>query len=112
MAGFAPLHQYIPQRFAAPPSAADMAHKQAISRRIADIARRLHAAGWYHRDFYLCHLFIRVIGGEPDAFELAMIDFGRLTHSRRPRWQIKDLGELLFSADVSGITRHPTACDS
>jgi hypothetical protein len=34
-----------------------------------------------------------------------MIDFGRLKHSRRRRWQLKDLAGLLFSADVPGITR-------
>lgn len=105
LSGFEPLHEYIPRRFSQIPAAGDVAHRQALSRRIADIARRLHAARWYHRDFYLCHLFIRVTGSAPDAFELAMIDFGRLLHSHRARWQIKDLAELLFSADVSGITR-------
>ncbi|HEY5312544.1 MAG TPA: lipopolysaccharide kinase InaA family protein [Pirellulales bacterium] len=105
LSGFAPLHEYIPRRFSQPPAAGDGAHKLALSRRIADIARRLHAAHWHHRDFYLCHLFIRVTGSDPDAFELAMIDFGRLLHSRRARWRIKDLAELLFSADVPGITR-------
>jgi heptose I phosphotransferase len=105
LSGFEPLHEYIPRRFSQLAKPGDAAHKQALSRRIADIARRLHAARWYHRDFYLCHLFIRVTGSQPDAFELAMIDFGRLLHSRRARWRIKDLAELLFSADVPGITR-------
>lgn len=106
LTGFEPLHQYVPRRFAGQQSSDNsLEHKRALSRRIADMARRLHASNWYHRDFYLCHLFIRATGPEPDAFELALIDFGRLVCSRRRRWQIKDLAELLFSADLPGITR-------
>lgn len=105
LTGFEPLHEYFPRRFSKPLSRDDVAHKRALSRRIADIARRLHRAHWYHRDFYLCHLFIRCDSPQPEAFQLAMIDFGRLMASWRRRWRIKDLAELLFSADVPGITR-------
>jgi len=36
---------------------------------------------------------------------LVLIDFGRLLHSRLSRWRVKDLAALLFSTDVSGVSR-------
>ncbi|MFO0945036.1 MAG: lipopolysaccharide kinase InaA family protein [Planctomycetota bacterium] len=49
----------------------------------------------------------RSIGRRSDvpSFDLALIDFGRLLQSSRQRWLVKDLAQLLFSADLPGITR-------
>jgi len=105
LTGFKPLHEYIPAKLSVCRTREQVRHKHALTRRIAEIARTLHGHNRYHLDFYLCHLFIRLNPGACDGFELAMIDFLRLKHSRRRRWQVKDLGALLFSSDLPGITR-------
>ena len=105
LAGFVELHKHLTWRFAGTGTPIDAAQRRALSRRIADIARRLHGARLYHRDFYLCHFLIREDPQAPDGFELALIDFLRLKRSARRRWQIKDLAQLLFSTDIPGITR-------
>ena len=67
---------------------------------LADLARRLHQAQLYHRDFYWCHFFVREIA--PGQFDIRLIDLQRVERPRFNgwRWRIKDLGQFLFSAPV------------
>lgn len=62
--------------------------------KVADIARRFHAAGYNHRDFYCCHFLVREsASGE---FDVRLIDLQRVQHrkSHRHRWIVKDLAQL------------------
>lgn len=72
--------------------------KKELIRHIADLVRRLHEAGYFHRDLYLAHLFISKNrqGGE----RLNVIDLQRVFRPRwrRRRWQVKDLAQLYYSA--------------
>jgi heptose I phosphotransferase len=67
---------------------------------LAETARRFHAAGLFHRDFYWCHFFV-------SSFEQTshLIDLQRVV--RKPwfewRWRIKDLGQFWYSAP-EGVT--------
>jgi heptose I phosphotransferase len=105
LAGYVPLHQYIPARFARLQNAHDRILKRGLIGRLADVARRLHAAHLFHRDFYLCHFFARERPETPNYFDLVLIDLGRLLHSRLARWRVKDLAQLLYSSDLAGISR-------
>jgi len=71
---------------------------------LADFAKRLHESGWFHRDFYLCHIFINESNG---AHQLALVDLARMfrPHWRITRWQIKDLAQLNFSAPTQYFSR-------
>lgn len=82
--------------------APQFAHKLALLRQVADIARRMHGAGICHRDFYLCHFLRRHSDGA-----LVVIDLHRaLVKSRLgERWIIKDLAGLWFSAMDAGLTQ-------
>jgi hypothetical protein len=75
-----------------------------LIRAVADFARRFHAAGYNHRDFYCGHFFVR----EPEAgrFELRLIDLQRVQHRRclRRRWIVKDLAQLAWSLPGEQIT--------
>jgi heptose I phosphotransferase len=102
--GFLPLHQFIPARFAGPETGQQRTLRRVITERLADVARRLHAADLYHRDLYLCHFFIRETPAAAAGFDLVLIDFTRLIQSRLTRWRIKDLAQFLFSSDLPGIT--------
>lgn len=103
--GFIPLHQFIPSRFAQTESSSKRLMRRELTLRLADIARRLHAAKLYHCDFYLCHFFLRESPLGPAGFDLVLIDLMRLKHSWLSRWQVKDLAQLLFSSDLPGVTR-------
>lgn len=103
--GYLPLHIYVPGPLARMAEPARRRRKQALIARLADVARRLHSHKYYHLDFYLCHFFLRDDPASPDGFDLVLIDFGRLRHSHLPRWRVKDLAALLFSSDVSGVSR-------
>ena len=84
--------------------------KRELFRRIAHIARTLHHNGMNHRDFYLCHFLVRDRSWKEwkpgDELELHLIDLHRAQlRARVPtRWQVKDLGGLLFSALDRGLT--------
>jgi len=99
IAGAIQADDWCQARFAGPLSCERTAEKRRLVRRIADLARRLHAADLSHRDFYLCHIMVRSVeGAEP---VLHLIDLQRLAHHRRGigrRWIVKDLAALLFSS--------------
>ncbi len=85
--------------------------KRALITEVARIARRLHAAGLNHRDFYLCHLLLECgVDGQiadEEAPRLYLIDLHRVRR-RRPlpqRWRVKDIAGLYFSSFQAGLTR-------
>ena len=61
---------------------------------VADIARRFHAAGFNHRDFYCCHFLVKEMS--PGQFDVRLIDLQRVQRRRwfRRRWIVKDLAQL------------------
>ncbi|MEO5657279.1 MAG: lipopolysaccharide kinase InaA family protein [Nitrospiria bacterium] len=74
------------------------AEKRAMIVQIADLTRRMHAQGFNHRDFYLCHLFVRL---DPiEGWQWRVLDLQRVDRRRwfRSRWLIKDLAALNYSA--------------
>ena len=66
---------------------------------LLELVRRLHRAGWYHRDLYLDHV---LPVGDPER--LFLIDLGRARRDARPRarWFVKDLAALWHSTP-SGV---------
>ena len=77
--------------------------KRRWAREAAGIAATLHRARLFHKDFYLCHLYL-----DPDrpGRRLALIDLHRLAEHRvfSARWRRKDLGQLLYSTEgVAGV---------
>lgn len=70
--------------------------KRRLLIRVADFARRFHAAGLVHRDFYLCHLLEH---SDPER-DLGVLDLHRaLIFEEIPRhWRRKDLAALLYSS--------------
>jgi heptose I phosphotransferase len=75
--------------------------------RLADSARRMHAGGINHRDFYLCHFHLDTATLGTPLPRCYLIDLHRAQMRRRTplRWRIKDLAGLYFSAMDCGLTR-------
>lgn len=82
----------------------DFQLKQALIRRVAEIARTLHENGVNHRDFYLCHFLADVSMGREnlgaETLRLFLIDLHRAQIRKKTplRWIIKDLGGVYCSA--------------
>jgi heptose I phosphotransferase len=98
LTGFRSLESLVPARYAPPLDPAAIADKRAMIRRVADLTRRLHGAGFNHRDWYLCHIFVRQ---EVDgSWQLRVLDLQRVDRRRwlRYRWIVKDLAALNYSA--------------
>ena len=105
--GYEPLDDFLKRRFPAirsPHSAARDRDLDRLIGEVAAVARRLHRAGYNHRDLYACHFFVR----EPaqGQFEVRLIDLQRVEHRRRfrRRWLVKDLAQLAYSAPRERIT--------
>lgn len=83
--------------------AATLAVKKEVVRQIALLARKFHRAGWCHRDFYLCHIFVDQTSSR---VRLSLIDLGRVFRPRwrRRRWRVKDLAQLNYSAQQQGVS--------
>ena len=78
-----------------------------MTRRLARFVAALHGTGYFHRDLYLCHIFVELdeAAGQPPIFTL--IDLARMHRPRwrRTRWLVKDLAQLDFSARQVGASR-------
>jgi heptose I phosphotransferase len=77
-------------------TAEESPRKASLINKIAELAGRMHAAGFGHQDFYLVHMFVR----EQEDDKVYLIDLQRLVMQKKlsRHWRIKDLGQLLFSA--------------
>jgi len=89
-------------------------HKRCIIKKVASIARELHAAGINHRDFYLCHFMVDkqtllLATGSPSVY---LIDLHRAQCrvSVPLRWQVKDLGALYYSVFNLDFSRRDICC--
>lgn len=73
---------------------------------LAEVAARLHHAGYFHKDLYLCHFFVNPRSAQVSTGDLTLIDLHRLRRHRWTawRWRHKDLAQLLYSTEgVPGI---------
>lgn len=103
--GFQSLEIYLQTQFILPLSKEKVIIKKALIKEVADIARTMHRAGFNHRDFYCCHIFIKP--GEDGKRQWRVLDLQRVDRRRwfRERWIIKDLAALNFSAPAPLISR-------
>jgi hypothetical protein len=103
--GFTQLDHFLRQRFV---PAAERTRGEndlaVLATAVADVAQRFHAAGFNHRDFYCCHLFIQESSG--GRFAVRLIDLQRVERRRclRRRWIVKDLAQLAYSAPRERVT--------
>jgi heptose I phosphotransferase len=104
-----PLHEAIPAaaRFLDP--AAFHSWKRGLVKELARLTRELHRRRFFHKDLYLCHFYIPRIDTQavPSWRGRAhLIDLHRLGHHPWTWrwWQAKDLGQLLYSSDVPGVS--------
>jgi heptose I phosphotransferase len=102
------LHEALPRLAVRLETRAFADLKRRVIAEMARIAATLHNARLFHKDLYLCHIFLDLDRLERDArdIRLVLIDLHRLS-AGRPwaawlRW--KDVGQLLFSTfGVDGI---------
>lgn len=90
-----------------PPHAA----KWALIKKVAAMAKIMHAAGINHRDFYICHFLLEnsaaaKIAAQQD-FRCYLIDLHRCQKRGRVplRWLKKDLAGLMYSTMDAGLSR-------
>lgn len=84
--------------------------KMALIATTAKIARNMHNSGINHRDFYLCHFLLqndaetKINNDQP--FSCFLIDLHRCQIRKHvpTRWQVKDLGGLLYSTMDIGLS--------
>ena len=82
----------------------DWKDRRRLFGRLGELTRRLHDAGLIHKDLYLGHVLIVPRGDSPDLF---LIDLQRVAEPCcfRERWQVKDLGAMVYSSVRAGATR-------
>ena len=110
LTGMLPLHEAIPLASRRLPPLAFARFKRGLIAEMVRLTRLLHDEHWFHKDLYFCHFYIP----EADTFHapaqwlgrVHMIDFHRLKQHpvTSPWWQAKDIGQLLYSSHVEGVT--------
>ena len=81
-------------------------HAQAeLTRKLVELVRRLHAAGYVHRDLYASHVFL---AEDAAGVTLHLIDLARMfrLRGRRFRWRVKDLAQLRYSMPPAWVAEH------
>jgi len=108
LAGMLPLHEAIPLAAERLDPATFRKWKKTLVAEMARLSRMLHDRRCFHKDLYLCHFYI----AREDTATLLdwrgrvwLIDLHRLTYHRWTSWlwQIKDLAQLLYSSDITGV---------
>jgi heptose I phosphotransferase len=96
--GAEPLDVVVRREFGAAAPRGSHRCKRDLIRSLAGLARRFHAAGMNHQDFYLNHFFLG-----PDKL-LYLLDLQRVQRRQRvPRhYLVKDLAQLNYSTQVYG----------
>jgi heptose I phosphotransferase len=85
--------------------------KVGVVKKVAEMARQMHASGMNHRDFYICHFLVDLSkgwappGGEPPTLYLIDLHRAQVRASTPRRWGVKDLGGLYFSAMDLQLTK-------
>jgi heptose I phosphotransferase len=108
LTGMLALHEAIPAAHARLNAATFRRWKHTLIEELARLAHALHDRRWFHKDFYLCHFFIPAedTGRLPSwRGRVHLIDLHRLARHRLtwPVWLVKDLAELLYSSEISGV---------
>jgi Lipopolysaccharide kinase (Kdo/WaaP) family len=109
LTGMLALHEAIPlaAKLLTPERFRDW--KRALIVEMVGMVRLLHDRGYFHRDLYLCHFFVRHEDLEkvPSSWRgrVFLIDFHRLSRQRILPFlgRMKDLAQLLYSARVDGV---------
>ncbi|MBW2645419.1 MAG: lipopolysaccharide core heptose(I) kinase RfaP [Deltaproteobacteria bacterium] len=93
------LDHYLAQWLKKPLSKEQIQRKRLLVQQLAQMTQKMHTMGLNHRDYYLCHIFIRTTE-ENGEFELFIIDLHRVDIRKKVgrRWLIKDLAALNFSS--------------
>ncbi len=105
-----PLHEAVPAAASRLDAEAFRAWKRGLIAEMVRLARALHDRRCFHKDLYLCHFYIPRVDTEGPVADwrgrVHLIDLHRLAHHPWTwrRWRLKDLAQLLFSADVAGVT--------
>src|SRR5262249_30513766 len=108
LAGMLPLNEAVPLAAARLDPAAFARWKRTLTAELPGLARSLHERRSFHKDLYLCPFSVpeadpRAVPNWPGRVHV--IDLHRL--GRHPWtwrvWQVKDLGQLLYSSEVPGI---------
>jgi heptose I phosphotransferase len=110
LAGMLPLHEAVPMAAAALPSVMFAAWKRGLAGELARLTSRLHGLRHFHKDLYFCHFYLpqRLTRMVPSTWagDVHLIDLHRLGQHpwTWPWWQTKDLAQLLYSSEVTGVT--------
>jgi heptose I phosphotransferase len=108
LAGMVPLHEAIPAAARGLEPAAFRRWKHGLAVELARLTRDLHRRRCFHKDLYLCHFFIpqedtRTVPAWRGRVHLIDLHrFGRHRWTWR-LWQVKDLGQLLYSSEIPGV---------
>jgi heptose I phosphotransferase len=93
------LDHYLAKWLRRPLSKEEIQRKRRLIRQLARLTRKMHIMGLNHRDYYLCHIFIRTTEESRDC-ELFIVDLHRVDIRKKVgnRWIVKDLAALNFSS--------------
>ncbi len=106
------LEEYCAQWNTNPPKTSSSIYfKRWLIKKTAEIVRTMHRNGANHRDFYLCHLLLKIDGPldnpVPEKTAIYVIDLHRVQLRRRTptRWLVKDIASLYYSGMNIGLTQ-------
>jgi heptose I phosphotransferase len=96
-----PLEQKLPDCFKDVFKTENLRRQRNFIERLAQFAKKFHATGYRHRDFYLAHIFYS------DNGTFYLIDLQRAFKPRilAERFRVKDISQLYYSAPGSAFSR-------
>jgi hypothetical protein len=105
------LEKWVPAHLLPAKDDANLPGRRRLMDGLARFVARFHAAGFVHRDLYLCHIFFDSAGAAMQAADceraFCLIDLQRVFRPRwrGRRWVVKDLAALDFSTPADRVSR-------
>jgi heptose I phosphotransferase len=110
LTGMLPLHEAVPAAERALAADTFARWKELLSEELVRLSVAFHGRQVFHKDWYFCHFYIDEADTRqlPDTWagRVQVIDLHRMArHPLTGPWRrAKDLAQLLYSSDVSGVT--------
>jgi Lipopolysaccharide kinase (Kdo/WaaP) family len=110
LTGMVPLHEAVPLAEKRLDVKTFRRWKRLLSNELVRLSLAFHGRHVFHKDWYFCHFYIDEADTRriPDQWvgRVHVIDLHRLSrHRLTGLWRrVKDLAQLLYSSDVSGVT--------
>ena len=99
------LEKELKNHFSSPLDSVRLKQKRGLIEKLAALTQKMHAEGFNHQDFYLCHILVNLNNADDPIFFIADLHRVKKKREIKKTWKVKDLAALNYSTPKKIISR-------